>query len=166
MMKKLAVCMAVASAALLPLSAQAATVNGPFTVSVLFTPSCTVTSTGSTIAFTYTAFAAAVGPTTISAPIAVQCSRGFGATIAAAYDNAGAAEGLIGTATSTNLRYTLSAITKGAVVAGTAATAAAIGTADTTSWTFSGSLPSQAGNAAPNTPLVAVTATRNLVLTF
>ena len=165
-MKKLALSLIIASSVVLPFSAQAATINGPFTVSVLFTPSCTVTSAGSTIAFTYTAFAAAVGPINLSTPIAVQCSRGFGATIAAAYDLAGAAEGLIGTALSTNLRYTLSAITKNAVVAGTAATAAANGTADTTSWTFTGSLPLQAGNAVPNTPLVAVPATRNLVLTF
>ena len=166
-MKKLAIALVIASSVALPLSAQAATINGPFTVSVLFTPSCTVTSAGSTIAFTYTAFAAAVGPVNLSTPIAVQCSRGFGATIAAAYDGVGApAEGLIGTATSTNLRYTLSAITKLAVAAGTPATAAINGTADTTSWTFSGSLPSQAGNAVPNTPLVAVTATRHLVLTF
>ena len=165
-MKKLLLVAAVSALSVAPMLAKADTASGAFTVSVLFTPKCTITSAAPTIAFTYTAFDAAAGPVALSNPIALQCSRGFGNTVSAAFGEGGAAEGLIGTATSTNLRYTLSAITKNAVGPGNAATASSNGTADTTSFSFTGTLPQQAGNGTPNTPATAVTAARTLVVTF
>lgn len=164
-MKKLALTLALASAAIVPFSAQAATVAGPFTVTVAFTPSCTLTAGASTIAFTYTALAAAVGPTNLSAPIVLSCSRGIGATATAAYGEGGAAAGLIGV---TNLRYTLSAPAK-TTTAGTAATGTAvgiIGTADNVSFTFNGTLLQQAGAGAAAAPVINATDNRTLIVTF
>ena len=164
-MKKLALVMALASAAVLPFSAQAATVAGPFSVSVAFTPSCTVTAGVSAIAFTYTAMAAAVGPTNLSAPIVLSCSRGIGATATAAYGEGGAAAGLIGV---TNLRYTLTAPVKTNTV-GTAATGTAagtVGTPDSVSFTFTGTLLQQAGAGAAAAPVINATDARTLVVTF
>lgn len=164
-MKKLALATALASITLLPLAAQAAAVNGPFTVTVAFTPSCTVTAGASTIAFTYTAFAATVGPTTLSAPIVLTCSRGIGANATVAYD-AGGAAGLIG---ASNLRYTLSTPISKTNLAGTAATGTAagtIGTADSVSFTFNATLPSQAGAGPSAAPVINATDSRNIVVTF
>ena len=158
---KLAASLAIASTAVLSLSAQAQTATGLFTVTVAFTPSCTVTVAARTIAFTYTAFAAAVGPVNVSAPVALTCSRGIGATATAAYGEGGAAAGLIGV---TNLRYTLSTPIK-TTGAGAAATVAQNGGPDTVSFTFSGSLPQQAG-AGPNSTLINATDNRTLVVTF
>lgn len=159
--------MAIASSALLPFSAQAATVAGPFSVTVAFTPSCTVAAGASVIAFTYTAFTAAVGPITLSAPIVLSCSRGIGALATAAYGEGGAAAGLIGTS---NLRYTLGVIGK-TPTPGTAATGTAvgnIGTADNVSFTFNGTLLSQAGGGVSVNPSPVINATdaRTLVVTF
>ena len=164
-MKKLVLAMALASTAVLPFSAQAATVAGPFSVTVAFTPSCTVTAGASAIAFTYTAFAAAVGPTNLSAPIVLSCSRGIGATATAAYGEGGAAAGLIGV---TNLRYTLSVPAK-TNTAGTAATGTAagtVGTADNVSFTFNGTLLQQAGAGAAAAPVINATDARTLVVSF
>ena len=161
---KLAASLTIASTAVLSLSAQAATATGPFTVTVAFTPSCTVTVAPRTIAFTYTAFAAAVGPVNVSAPVALTCSRGIGATATAAYGETGAANGLIG---ATNLRYTLSVPVK-TNAPGTAATGISptnIGSPDNVSFTFSGSLPQQAG-AGPNSTLINANDLRSLVVTF
>lgn len=159
-MKKLALIAVVVSAIALPIVASAQTVNGPFTVSVKFTPSCTVTSATPDILFTYTAFGAA--QTSASTSIALQCSRGFGASSSAAYDNTNAAEGLIGTS---NLRYTLSTITKTTGTVGSAASVSSNGTADTPSFAFTATLPQQAGSNV-SSAVTAVSVTRNLVITF
>lgn len=166
-MKKLALSLAVASAAALSLSAQAATVNAPFTVSVAFTPSCTVTVAPlRTIAFTYTAFAAAIGPTAISAPFSLTCSRGIGTTATAGYGEGGAAAGLIG---ATNLRYTLTATPVRGGTAGTPATGTAlgdVGTPDIVTFTFGATLLQQAGAGTAAAPVINATDARTLVVTF
>ena len=138
--------------------ASADTANAAFTVSVTFTPKCASTNaTPPVIAFgSYNAFAAEIADVALSAPIAVQCSRGLNPT--AAFDTTGA-EGLFSTG---NLRYQLSTITKATGTPGTAATAASNGTADTFTFDFKGTLPQQAGSSVGG----ALTATRNLVLTF
>ena len=164
-MKKLVLAMALASVAALPFSAQAATAAGPFSVTVAFTPSCTVTAGVSAIAFTYTALALGVGPTNLSAPIVLSCSRGIGATATAAYGETGFAGGLIGV---TNLRYLLSVPVK-TNTAGTAATglaAGTVGTPDSVSFTFNGTLLQQAGAGAAAAPVINATDARTLVVTF
>lgn len=164
-MKKLALCAAFASVIALPMGANAATAAAPFNVTVAFTPSCTVTASVNTIAFTYTAFAAVVGPITVSAPIVLTCSRGIGAVATAAYGEGGAASGLIG---ATNLRYTLTAPVK-TNTAGTAATGitgGTVGTPDSLSFTFTGTLPVQAGAGTAAAPVINATDARTLVVTF
>ena len=164
-MKKLALIAALASAVALPMGANAATVAAPFNVTVAFTPSCTVTASVNTIAFTYTAFAAAAGPVTISAPIVLTCSRGIGALATAAYGEGGAASGLIGV---TNLRYTLSVPVKTNSVGtpATGITGGNVGTADSVSYSFTGSLPVQAGAGTAAAPVINATDARTLVVTF
>ena len=168
MMKKLALYMAIASAAVLAPSAQAATVSGPFSVTVAFTPSCIVAAGASVIAFTYTAFGAAIPSVALSAPIALTCSRGIGALATAAYGEGGAASGLIGTS---NLRYTLTAPVKviGAPAqAATGIVGGTIGTGDSFSFTFTGGLLSQAGGGVTVNPSGVINGTdiRTLVVTF
>ena len=166
MMKKLALCMVIASAAVLPLSAKAATVAGPFSVTVAFTPSCTVTAGAAVIAFVYTAFGAAIPSVALSAPIVLSCSRGVGTLASAAYGEGGVAAGLIG---ASNLRYTLSAPAK-TNTPGAAATVtpASNGTADNVSFTFTGGLVLQAGGGVTVNPSPVINATdaRTLVVTF
>lgn len=165
-MKKLALIAALASAIVVPLSANAATVPAAFNVTVAFTPSCTVVASANAIAFTYTAFGAAQ-TVAVNNPIVLNCSRGIGALATAGYGEGGAASGLIGTS---NLRYTLSAPAK-TNTAGTPATGVAagiIGTADSVSFTFSGTLPQQAGGGVTVNPSPVINATdaRTLVVTF
>ena len=159
-MKKLALIAAVVTSICLPMSVSAQSVNGQFNVSVRFTPVCTVTSATPDIQFTYTAFGAS--QTSASTSIALQCSRGFGASSVAAFDTANPAEGLIGTS---NLRYTLSTITKTAGTPGNAAAVGSNGTADTPSFAFTATLPQQAGSNVSSAG-TAVSVTRNLVVTF
>ena len=164
-MKKLALIAALASAVALPMAAHSATATGPFTVTVSFTPTCTAAIAARVIAFgNYTAFGAQVGPINASNALVLTCSRGIGAAATAAYGEGGAAAGLIGT---TNLRYTLSAPAK-AVVPGTAATGTAggnVGTAETVTFTFSGTLPTQAG-AGLTSAVNNASDARTLVITF
>jgi hypothetical protein len=164
-MKKLALIAALASIVNLPIVANAATVSGAFNVTVAFTPSCTVTASTNNIAFTYTAFAAAPAAVTVSAPIVLTCSRGIGAVATAAYGEGGAASGLIGP---TNLRYTLSvpAKTNTPGTAATGTTGGTIGTADSVSFSFTGTLPQQAGAGTAAAPVVNATDARTLVVTF
>ena len=158
--------MAIASASVFPLSSQAAQVTGAFTVTAAFTPTCTIAVAARTIAFTYTAFGLGLGPTVISAPVVLTCSRGIGALATVAYDGGNAA-GLIG---ATNLRYTLSAITPTPTpgTAATGTTVGTVGTADTVSYSFSASLPTQAGGGVTTNPAVLINATSNrtLIVTF
>jgi spore coat protein U-like protein len=153
-MKKLA--FALAALALCG-AANAATATGPFAVTVNFTSACQATTPAPTLAFgAYTAFGAAA---TASATIAFECSRGTSAT-AVSVSN-GAANGLFTTA---NLQYTLTLpATPIASSGGTAATAAAIGTADTLSITVNGTLPQQAGASNSGT---ATTDTDNRTITI
>jgi hypothetical protein len=149
-----------AAAVLLAAGSAQAQINVPFTVNVTFTPRCQTTSAGPySIDFAaYSAFdAAQAGVALTGGPITVQCSRGL--TVTAAFDNAGAAEGLFSTG---NLRYTLSGITQTTLTTGVAATASTNGTADTYSFAFTGGLPQQAGNSVGG----ALTASRNLVVSF
>ena len=166
MMKKLVLCMAIASAAALPLTAQAATVAGPFSVTVAFTPSCTVAAGASVIAFTYTAFGAAIPSVALSAPIVLNCSRGIGGLATAAYGEGGVAAGLIG---ASNLRYTLSAPAKTNIAGAVATVTPAFnGSADNVSFTFTGGLVLQAGGGVTINPSPVINATdaRTLVVTF
>lgn len=136
-------------AAVLP-SAQAASVNGNFNVTVTLTSVCTM-GTISDLAFgAYTAFqgtAKTATPTTAT----LSCTRGLtgvtanfdtgtDASSAAAATNASGA-GVVG-----GLNYTITA-TAGAVTPGTAATTSLIGTADTRPYTIAGNMPAnQAGD--------------------
>jgi hypothetical protein len=163
-MKKIALIAALASTLVAPMAANAATVSGPFNVTVAFTPSCTVTVAARAIAFTYTAFAAAPAAVAVSAPVVLTCSRGIGAVATAGYGEGGEAAGLIG---ASNLRYTLSAPAK-TNTPGTAATgtvAGNVGTPDSVSFTFTGTLPQQAGAGASDV-VVNATDARTLVVTF
>lgn len=139
-------------------AAQADSANAAFNVTVSFTPKCASTNaTTPVIAFgTYNGMDAAKNNIALDAPIAVSCSRGL--AVSAAFDTA--AEGLFATS---NLRYTLSAITKTPVGTGTAASASSVGSADTYTFSFTGTLPQQAGG---NTSSTNETSSRNLVLSF
>lgn len=163
-MKKLALIATLASAALMPMSGNAATVNAPFSVSVAFTPVCTVNAGASVIAFTYTAFAVAT-TVPVAVPITLNCTRGVGTTATAAFDG-GVAAGLIG---ATNLVYTLSAPVRTAV-AGAPATAVPVfvGGPDVVTFNFGGTLAVQAGGGvlANPAPIANVTVVRQLVVTY
>ena len=163
-MKKLIFIATLASAAVIPLSVNAAAINAPFNVSVAFTPVCTVNAAVSVIAFTYTAFAVAT-TVPLAAPITLNCTRGIGATATAAFDG-GVAAGLIG---ATNLVYTLSAPVRTAA-AGAPATAAPVfvGGPDVVTFNFGGTLTPQAGGGAIGNPapIANVTVVRQLVVTY
>ena len=165
-MKKLTLVAALASAALLSFSSQAATVAAPFTVTAAFTPVCTVNAAASVIAFTYTAFAAAIPSVALAAPITLNCSRGMGATSSVAFGEGGALAGLIG---ATNLRYTLTAPVK-TFAAGLPATVApaSVGGPDVVTVNFTGGLALQAGGGVTVNPSPVINATdnRTLVVTF
>lgn len=165
-MKKLTLVLALTSAAVLPFSAQAATVAAPFTVTAAFTPVCTVNAAASVIAFTYVAFAAAIPSVALAAPITLNCSRGMGATATVAFGEGGALAGLIGV---TNLRYTLTAPVK-TFAAGLPATVApaSVGGPDVVTVNFTGGLALQAGGGVTVNPSPAIAGTdnRTLVVTF
>jgi spore coat protein U-like protein len=135
-------------------TSEAATVAGNFNVTVTLTSKCTMGSVGDLAFGTYTAFQ--VGTQTATPITAtLSCTRGLlAAGITAAFDTL--AVGSTAAATATNgvgagviagLEYNITA-TPGVVVAGTAATASSIGTADTRPFTISGTMPAaQAGDA-------------------
>jgi len=155
-MKKLALVAALASAALLSFSSQAATVAAPFTVTAAFTPVCTVNAAASVIAFTYTAFAAAIPSVALAAPITLNCSRGMGATSSVAFGEGGALAGLIAPVKT--------------FAAGLPATVApaSVGGPDVVTVNFTGGLALQAGGGVTVNPSPVINATdnRTLVVTF
>lgn len=147
---------------------QAATVAGNFNVTVTLTSKCTMAAVGDLAFGAYTAFQ--VGTQTASPVIAtLSCTRGLLASgVTAAFDTL--AVGSTAAATATNgigagvlagLEYNITA-TPGVVVAGTAATASSIGTADSRPFTISGTMPpAQAGDAS-----MVSTQIRTLTITY
>lgn len=131
-------------AAIIP-TANAATVNDNFNVTVTLTSVCTIGAIGDLAFGTYTAFQAGAQtatPTTAT----LSCTRGLtgvtanfdtaapGATAAAAATNA------VGAGVIAGLQYNITA-TPGATTAGTAATASSIGTADSRPYSITGTMP-------------------------
>ena len=110
---------------------------------------------------TYPAFSAAdvaATPTTVT----FECTRGFGAAPTVAWD-VGTDATADGLGVIAGLQYTLSAA-PGTRAAGSAATTASIGTADTVPFTLSGTMPKlQAGEGAGG---AATAVTRTLTVTF
>ncbi len=140
------------------------TVTSPFQVTVTLSQKC-IADTGNgtpVIAFgTYAAFDPAIANVAASGPIRFLCTRGL-TPVTAAFDTAGG--GTNGLLSPANLRYTL-ALTGPVNAPGTAATTADIGTADTKTINFTGTLlGNQAGNTAGNN--IVSTDNRTLVLTF
>ena len=153
--KYLSAIFAVAVFASLAPGAQAATATGNFNVTVTLTSQCTMAAIGDLAFGTYTAFqGGALVATPTSATLT--CSRGL-AGVTANFDTAApgstaaaAAANAVGAGVVQGLQYTILA-TAGAVVAGTAATAGSIGTADSRPYSISGNMPaSQAGDPTQN----------------
>ncbi|HSV79022.1 MAG TPA: spore coat protein U domain-containing protein [Ramlibacter sp.] len=135
-MKKISLAWLATALLLLSGLASAQSVNAPFTVSVTLTPTCTIKTAASNIAFgTYTAFQSAAIDKTSS--VTYQCSSGIspssiafnsaasGTTSSTAGTGIATAEGVLN-----GLRYTL-ATTAGLGSATTGATAAAAGSGGT-----------------------------------
>ncbi len=164
-MKKIALLATVAALTAVPMLSHAASAPAPFTVTVKFTPSCVVTSATGVIDFgTYTAFAGPITSTGVSVPVALSCSRGIGANATAAYGETGAS----GVLSPANLRYTLSDPTKSFGV-GSPATGIAggdIGTPDTITFKFSGTLLQQAGSGPSASPPIGGSEARTLIISF
>jgi spore coat protein U-like protein len=153
-MKRLLMAMAVCStlAVTTPAAQAATTPGGNFNVTVTLTSVCTM-GVVTPLAFgTYTAFQAGAQtatPTTAT----LTCTRGL-TGVTAAFDNVAAgstadaaATNAVGAGVLAGLEYSILA-TPSAVVAGTAATASTIGTADSLPYVISGSMPAlQAGTA-------------------
>ena len=161
-MKKLLIPAAIAAALTIPSAFAATTIGSTFNVTVALTSQCSATTVGTpVVAFgAYTAFGGAVGPVAVSAPITFSCTRNLPIT-AVAFDTASASDGLNGGVVS-GLQYTLTAPVDTPTL-GTAATPTSIGSGDTHSYTFSGTLPAgQAGDPTQN-PSPAV---RQLTITF
>jgi spore coat protein U-like protein len=146
---------AVAMLASMAPGARAATATGNFNVTVTLTSQCTMAAIGDLAFGTYTAFqggALVATPTTAT----LSCTRGL-AGVTANFDTAApgstaaaAAANAVGAGVVQGLQYTILA-TAGAVVAGTAATAGSIGTADSRPYSISGNMPaSQAGDPTQN----------------
>ena len=153
--KYLSAIFAVAVFASLAPGAQAAKATGIFNVTVTLTSVCTMAAIGDLAFGTYTAFqGGALVATPTSATLT--CSRGR-AGVTANFDPAApgstaaaAAANAVGAGVVQGLQYTILA-TAGAVVAGTAATAGSIGTADSRPYSISGNMPaSQAGDPTQN----------------
>ena len=148
--------------------AQAATVGGSFNVTVTLTSKCTMAAVSDLAFGTYTAFQSGAQ---IAPPITatLTCTRGMLASgVTAAFDNiaagstaASAATNAVGAGVLAGLQYDITAIPS-VVIAGAAATASSIGTADTRPFTISGTMASdQAGNAS-----AALTQVRTLTITY
>ncbi len=157
-MKKLSLALAVLAACA---SSHAATQSAGFTVTVNFTPACTVGTVTNVDFGTYTAFAAAVTAPTTAGAVPLTCSRGVGSATYA-FDAAGGSNfGLIPTA---NLNYTLSSTptrTPGLVAT---AVLNGIGSADTVNIAIAGTIPQQAG--ANVTAQAYTDTTRSVTITF
>lgn len=143
-------------------AAFAQSVSGDVDLSVTLTSRCRLQPVGSNPVLnfgTYTAFQA--GPATApSQNVVFQCTRGYGATPTAAWDTTGGTAA--GAGVLAGLQYALT-VGAGNRVAGTPATAAALGTADTVTYAVGGSIAG--GQPGTDTAGVA-TATRTLMVTF
>ena len=151
-----------AAAIAAPFAAQAATTNNNFTVAVNLTSHCTASNSGTqTLDFgAYNAFQAGVQNAT-AVNLTFDCTRTF-APISVAFDTVNGTA--VGEGVLVGLRYVM---TVGAPVttAGTAATTAAIGTADSVSYTLNGTMQAnQAGTCGAAT--CAGSHARTLVLTY
>ena len=180
MKKLLLTSLAAAALSLASLSASAAavgaTVSGNYTVSVILSPLCKVTTNNPTVNFgTYTAFQTNAAAGVATGPIIVSCTRGLAAPVLA-FDTPGASVGLLA-----GLNYTLGGTAgAGAVTAVTVAGAAADGTAGsgaatTHSYTITGNMPAgQAGacttagslSGACNGGIATTDATRTVTFTY
>jgi len=134
-MKKISLAWFAAALLLLSGAASAQSVNAPFTVSVTLTPTCTIKTAASNIAFgTYTAFQSAAIDKTSS--VTYQCSSGISPSTIAFSGPSGTTNSTAGTSIATaegvlnGLRYTL-ATTAGLGSATTGATAAVAGSGGT-----------------------------------
>ena len=162
-MKKLSL---IAAALVLASSgAFAATATDTFDVTVNFTSSCSVKTAALDLSFTYTAFQGT--DATDSASTVFECSRGLSPTFN--FDNTGAnqsgtaanAAAFSGAGVVKGLRYTLDGAAS-KTQTGTAATAAADGTADEYTVTIDGTIAQgQAGD-----PTGGATQTRTLTITY
>ena len=140
----------------------AATVSSGFNATVTLSAQCLATTVGTpVIAFgTYTAFGAAIGPVSLSAPLTFRCTNGLPAPTVA-FDG-GVAGGVIA-----GLVYTLTApaLTR---TNGAAATATVGAGQDTYAYTFSGSIaagqPGECITAAATS--CAPTVPRTIVVTY
>lgn len=145
-------------------TAQAGTANNDFNVSTSLSSQCTATNSGTTtVDFgTYTAFQVGV-QTSTSVNLQFQCTRGFAPTSTAFDIVNGTAAGvgvLVG------LQYTLTA-GSAAIVAGTAATTATIGTGDAVTYAVSGTMPAgQAGTCVASSSCGPTSHVRTLIVTF
>jgi hypothetical protein len=157
-MKKIALISAMAATAFTSsFSAQAATLDGNFSVSVTLTSVCKLkTTTAPTLNFgTYVAFQTTALPNTTGVNIEFECTRGYTAaptvSLDTGVDKAAAAVGATttGEGVVAGLNYTL-AVAAGAKTAGTDATAGApgtLGSADVYLYKITGSIPAnQAGD--------------------
>lgn len=147
---------------------QAATAGGSFNVTVTLTSKCTMAAVSDLAFGTYTSFQSG---TQIAPPVTatLTCTRGMLASgVTAAFDILAAgstaadpATNGVGAGVLAGLQYDITAI-PGAVIAGTAASANSIGTADTRPFTISGSMAAdQAGVDGPN-----ATQVRTLTITY
>lgn len=148
--------------------AQAATVGGSFNVTVSLTSKCTMAAVSNLAFGTYTSFQAGT-QTAPSVTATLTCTRGMLASgVTAAFDNnapgstaAAAATDAVGAGVLAGLQYDITAIPS-LVIAGAAATASSIGTADTRPFTISGTIAAdQAGDASATT-----TQARTLTITY
>jgi hypothetical protein len=169
-MKSFNLAFAACAIAVLSQPATAATVSADFNASVTLTSVCRV-KTGSnnlTLSFgTYTAFQVAAQPAT-GIDIDFECTRGFGAAPTVAFDtgtdriSSTAGATATGAGVVSGLNYTM-AVAAGVNTAGTAASTASIGTADTYRFAVSGSMP--AGQAGTKTTGIQTQA-RQLTITY
>ncbi len=141
---------------------QAQSVSNAFDVSVTLTSQCKATATGTqTLAFgTYVAFQPEA-KTASGVALTFECTRGFTPASVTFDTTAGTATGgglLAG------LNYNLQ-FASAAVVAGNAATSAAIGTADTRTYAITGTIAAAQAGAALGASATA-THTRTLIITY
>ena len=148
-------------------AANAVVGSANFNVTATLTSACTVGVIGDLAFGAVTAFVAATSPTTTAA---ISCTRSL-AGVTAVFDTTGVTTSSAAATTPTGagvldngLYYTLSTA-KGAVTAGTAATNAAIGSADTFTYTITGAMAAQAGTCIGGS-CVAAPQVRTMTLNF
>lgn len=155
-MKKLALTAALALTGLVAAPAHAATTNNNFNVTANLTSACEVNTAATPLNFgVYTAFGSAATPAPTTS-ITFKCTRGL--TISGVAFDTGSGAGVVA-----GLNYGMTVGTV-ATAAGTAATAAVIGTADVLTYVVTGSMVSgQAGQGAGGT---VQTSARILTITY